>query len=87
MTPEEQMLSDVLARSLSLRDTIAYLISREAERAADVDAVFREFSEALDARLDELSPGLSSLKDKVRAENDWVVGAARAFLNLRRAGD
>jgi hypothetical protein len=40
MTPEEQMLSDVLARSLSLCDTIAYLISREAERSADVDAVF-----------------------------------------------
>lgn len=84
MTPEEKLLSDVVARSFALRDAVAYLIARDAARSGDPEGVFREVAEAMDDRLDELPHGISDLKEKVRAEIDWTIGAARAFLALRK---
>jgi hypothetical protein len=79
---QEKLLSDCVARSFAVRDAMALVISHLASTSDDAGAFFKRVSEALNARLDELPQGVSDLKEKVRAEQDWIVGAAQAFRKL-----
>jgi len=82
----DQLIWDVLlARSVAVSDAVAYLIAIEASKADDPDHVFKDVSEALQNRLDELPQGVrADQKEKVRAASDQIVGAAQAFYQLRK---
>lgn len=79
-----RQISELLARSFAVRDAVAYLIAIEARRAKSPEQVFTDVAGALQDRLDELPEGISDLKERVRAESDWIVGAAQAFHRLRK---
>jgi hypothetical protein len=78
----EDALSNAMARSLAVREVVAVLMATEASRQDDAQAYVARMADILQTRLDELPEGIGGLKEKVRVEADWIVGAAQTWLRL-----
>jgi hypothetical protein len=83
MPSQDEILTQMNARSYAVRDALSYLASIVAGVGGAPERFFQEMAQALQDRLDELPQGSSDLKERVRAEVDWIVGAAQSFHGLR----
>jgi hypothetical protein len=84
MPTTDEIVVQIMARSFAMRDALSYLMAVLADRDGEPDLFFRATASALQDRLDALPRGISDLKEKVRAESDWIVGCAQAFHQLRK---
>jgi hypothetical protein len=68
------------ARSLAMRDILAWLLACEATRAEDPDALLQSFSETGDKRVAKLPPDHMPFAEEIRKEFDWMLATAKKML-------
>lgn len=80
---EKQLLAEAAARAVALRDAVAVLIALQAKASGDSEGFLKEVSEQLNKRLNDALAEKTELlgpTETIRAEYDWLVDSARAYL-------
>jgi hypothetical protein len=79
-----KLISELALRVLAMRDVVARLVAYEAQRRDDPDELLRDFAEATETHIADVSRrrGKPSVigEEGIRKEVDWIVAAARKML-------
>ena len=81
-TEARAIIKTLTLRVLAMRDVVARLLAYEARRHGDPAELLRDFSEATESRIAQVSsrkPSLAS-EEGIRKEIDWIVAAAQKML-------
>lgn len=89
MSDIDDLLAGMMAKTLAIRDIVVVLLANQAASTADPTATLARVSNGLSERIDD--PELADLGtetlEKIRAEIDWILGAAQKLATSRTKGD
>jgi hypothetical protein len=85
MSDIDDLLEGIMAKTLAIRDVVVVLLANQAASTGDPTTILARISNGLSERIDD--PELSDLGtetlEKIRAEVDWILGAAQKLATSR----
>jgi hypothetical protein len=81
----KRQIGNLTVRSIAIRDVVARLLAHVALKSDDPGSILREFSGAIDTRVDrfpkdQMTDDIMNLLEGTRKEVDWIIDAARVMM-------